>query len=590
MAIMASVVSLTAPPMVPSMAFGVSGSLKDGLEFLDELTYIYVASHCLVEKSLAEENSPTRFIAGNSSMCGISAIAVSLDKRNLAVAEIARQDASSATTSSPVINVYGSAKLFRRRSLTSVSAGTHEYVSLSFTCDGKRIAALGGPPEWQLQVWNIMQNKVVGSIKTVTLNSTAAYQMVDSALRQVSTEYTNQEGHKVFCHTWIPPPPEAAAEDEDKKDKDVERKNSEAKKGKKPSVADVVDCGCVYALDSGELLYVNNGEVIARIRMQSSGDEVCIAHTILPYSKGIICGESGKISFYEYDKAHKTYRRYRSVRVEETNARVCGLALSVAEDMLMCLLSTNRLVHLSFDELDEMSAETVSSACHTQSYHQTFITGMDTCLLKPFVVTCSKDNSVRVWDYERLSCEILKIFPSEALSVSMHPNGLHLLVGFLDCLYLFDMLISDLRLWREFSSVKGCTNCAFSRGGQYFAATSGNSVHIISTYTGHAIGHLRAHLNKVRSIWWANDDFNLVTAGMDGAIYEWDLKTCKRSREYVLKGCMQTSVIIANDSKLFLSTTTDCKLRELDNVEIFREPFINEDRGALLGRRQLKAM
>lgn len=87
------------------------------------------------------------------------------------------------------------------------------------------------------------------------------YKMVDSALRQVSTEYTNQEGHKVFCHTWIPPPPEAAAEDEDKKDKDVERKNSEAKKGKKPSVADVVDCGCVYALDSGELLYVNNGEV-----------------------------------------------------------------------------------------------------------------------------------------------------------------------------------------------------------------------------------------------------------------------------------------------------------------------------------------
>lgn len=106
--------------------------------------------------------------------------------------------------------------------------------------------------------------------------------------------------------------------------------------------------------------------MIARIPMQSSGDEVCIAHTILPYSKGIICGESGKISFYEYDKAHKTYRRYRSVRVEETNARVCGLALSVAEDMLMCLLSTNRLVHLSFDELDEMSAETVSSACHTQ--------------------------------------------------------------------------------------------------------------------------------------------------------------------------------------------------------------------------------
>lgn len=62
---------------------------------------------------------------------------------------------------------------------------------------------------------------------------------------------------------------------------------------------------------------------------------------------------------------------------------------------------------------------------------------------------------------------------------------------------------------------------------------------------------------------------------MDGAIYEWDLKTFKRSREYVIKGCMQTSVIIANSSKLFLSTTSDCKLRELDDTEILRVESLN---------------
>lgn len=173
---MASVVVQTAAPMVPSVAFGVTGSLKDGLQFLDELKFIYVASHCVVEKRLSEEK--VRFIAGTSSMCGISAIAVSNDKRNLAVAEIAKvQDASITTPSSPVISVYAAAKLIKRRSLTSALAGSREYVSLSFTCDGKNIAALGGPPEWQLQVWNIMGIRVVGSVKTVTLNSTAAYQV-----------------------------------------------------------------------------------------------------------------------------------------------------------------------------------------------------------------------------------------------------------------------------------------------------------------------------------------------------------------------------------------------------------------------------
>lgn len=122
--------------------------------------------------------------------------------------------------------------------------------------------------------------------------------------------------------------------------------------------------------------------------------------------------------------------------------------------------------------------------------------------------------------------------------------------------------------------MKGCTNCAFSHGGQYFAAVSGNSVHIISTYTGHPVGNLRAHLNKVQSIWWAPDDFHIVTAGKDGAVYEWDLKTCTRSREHVIKGSAQTCVIGVNDGKfksLFLSATSDCKLREMDAVDVFQD-------------------
>lgn len=74
----------------------------------------------------------------------------------------------------------------------------------------------------------------------------------------------------------------------------------------------------------------------------------------------------------------------------------------------------------------------------------------------------------------------------------------------------------------------------------------------------------------MRSIWWAYDDFSIVTAGLDGAIYEWDLKTCKRSREIVIKGCPQTCVICDKNSNVFLSTASDCKLRELDDGELLR--------------------
>ena len=57
---------------------------------------------------------------------------------------------------------------------------------------------------------------------------------------------------------------------------------------------------------------------------------------------------------------------------------------------------------------------------------------------------------------------------------------------------------------------------------------------------------------------------------MDGAIYEWTLKTSKRSREHVIKGCMYTCVIGVPNSKCFLSTSTDRKLREMDELEVFK--------------------
>ncbi len=45
----------------------------------------------------------------------------------------------------------------------------------------------------------------------------------------------------------------------------------------------------------------------------------------------------------------------------------------------------------------------------------------------------------------------------------------------------------------------------------------------------------RGHNGKVRSLAWLPDDTKLVSAGVDGAVYEWRLKDFKRSKENVLK-------------------------------------------------------
>lgn len=46
---------------------------------------------------------------------------------------------------------------------------------------------------------------------------------------------------------------------------------------------------------------------------------------------------------------------------------------------------------------------------------------------------------------------------------------------------------------------------------------------------------LYPELPQVRSLAWSPDDAKLVSAGMDGAVYEWRLRDMKREKEHVLK-------------------------------------------------------
>lgn len=145
---------------------------------------------------------------------------------------------------------------------------------------------------------------------------------------------------------------------------------------------------------------------------------------------------------------------------------------------------------------------------------------LDSCIRKPLIVTASSDRSIRVWNYTDRTCELSKTFQDEVLSVAFHPSGLHLLAGFTDKLRLMNLLMDDIRAYKEFP-IKGCRECRFSNGGAYFAAVNGNTIQIYSTYSAESIGNLRGHNGRVRSVVWSTDDSHITTAGMDGAIYEW---------------------------------------------------------------------
>ena len=75
---------------------------------------------------------------------------------------------------------------------------------------------------------------------------------------------------------------------------------------------------------------------------------------------------------------------------------------------------------------------------------------------------------------------------------------------------------------------------------------------------------LRGHNGKVQSLWWAQDDTKLLSAGLGGAIYQWDLKSAKREVEYVRKGTKFSCVISDAHSTTVLAVGSDKKLKNLE--------------------------
>jgi WD40 repeat protein len=67
---------------------------------------------------------------------------------------------------------------------------------------------------------------------------------------------------------------------------------------------------------------------------------------------------------------------------------------------------------------------------------------------------------------------------------------------------------------------------------------------------------------------WSPDDTRLVTAGMDGAVYEWRLRDLKREKENVLKGCAYTCVLATPDSRAIYAVGSDRKLKELEESPV----------------------
>lgn len=151
-------------------------------------------------------------------------------------------------------------------------------------------------------------------------------------------------------------------------------------------------------------------------------------------------------------------------------------------------------------------------------YHDGQILCCATCIRKPIVATCGTDRTVRVWNFLENSLDIIKEYQDPVYCVSLHPDGLSMLIGFGDKLRLCSVFYDDIRFLKEFS-IRGCRCCKFSTGGHLFAAVNGSKIQIYSTLTYQLLNTLHKHSATVHDLIWGELDTFIASVGNDGAMF-----------------------------------------------------------------------
>jgi len=191
-------------------------------------------------------------------------------------------------------------------------------------------------------------------------------------------------------------------------------------------------------------------------------------------------------------------------------------------------------------------------------FHSRAIQGLDICIKKNHVATCSIDKTVRIWNNTSPpTLEICELFNDEAYSVAFHPSGFHIIVGFTDRVRMMNVFQKSLKSFHTIA-IKGCREIRFSNGGHLFACASQSNINVYKFYTGENTQDMiyKAHLGPVRCLHWQDDDSGFISGGWDGNVFVWKLYTDKNDPKdvhpkhaFMIKNFQFASVANKPDSK-----------------------------------------
>ncbi|KAH0788553.1 cilia- and flagella-associated protein [Histomonas meleagridis] len=320
----------------------------------------------------------------------------------------------------------------------------------------------------------------------------------------------------------------------------------------------------IATTSDGRVVSIDNSSLLINININNPTGKVITHLTTTP--KGFVCVTNGNFLHFFERSGEKSFVEINSIQVDEKET-IISISIAQTDDHIICLLSDSRLLSIPLTSSESSSQDIQTIKTLLPSLHNGPITCLDVAYRKQLIVSCGEDNSIRVWNYEKMQCIINKTFSDQPLSVSFHPDGRTLISGFTEKLKYMTITIDDIVTHREFP-IRGCRECKFSHGGQYFAAVHANNIQIYSSYTFKSIANLRSSGQRIKTIVFSTDDNSLIACDTNGTISVYIIRTGKQRITSNLQNYYVNSIVCIDSmgSKCYGITLPDNTLCELEDV------------------------
>ena len=466
-----------------------------------------------------------------------------------------------------IITIYDSVSLRKKKLLSTNEFGSSEIKCLAFSEDGKYFLTQGAGPEWNLTLWNI--EKVIKSLSSVKISLSDDLPVHKVGFNPWDSSIIIAVGKSIFRLFRF-------VEGQFRPITCVIRKDQ----ANVISYCWLAEDILILGTDAGEILFIDNYEyrgLIYPLPDSNHQDEVYGAiNCIIPITRGFIVGTNNEeVKIFEHNDNIKERFQYEET-LKITGDRGSAIHFTIGnEEVLVCTTDKGQILSIPLTVLSNVkesngSFENVLTPFHMPNNRgDAAIVGIDVALWRQIVVTCGKDNTIRVWNPFEKKMDLMRTFDEEPISLSVHPSGIFIAVAFVDKIRIFSLLLEEIADVREISA-RGVSYIKYSKGGHYLAAANGAVMQIYNSTNGTTVCALRGHNNRIKSCIWMNFDSRLMTVGVEGAIYFWELFPAiaglHKKHDHFLGSVPISTGTGPSDGSKAIICTTDRVLKELNFI------------------------